>query len=348
MNTHTALKKRPLKNKLRLFYEHLILLLALGVLSALSMTSCGKNVQNAVTIVSDIPGTVYAIEMYTKQFPKRQLRSVQFTTLLDLTNADIALLSESTVNSISFSLGNFLRSKSKYSPQLNDATQALQVLSFSLPLLVVKRTALENEPDFNRVTLSELQTFTRNTTELTREQPVFGFVPDLEKKFSRMFTSDKAYQTWIKNTYPDYENFNMLYHSSFDPVPFIAQVRNDNIVYKLVASNDFFELSHSIQKEFYYFFLTRDNEQIPVMESSYIGENKNSRNKKGIQDFIDWIYGVETQIAILKELQRIFPDANAHHFFGNTFSSNWDTNMLIFQEDFWFWNNQPALQQIVF
>ncbi len=322
----------------------LVLLGSLGTLASCSSES------EFITISSDIPDIAFVVRLYETENPNRKISLLPFSDYSQLMQADLALLSSDAIENTPYPIESYLQ-ENFTSPLLHveDNTKNLTLISFSLPLILVLKETSPKRPPSPHMSLGELQKQSKESTQLrSKSLSTFGFVPDMNPDFAKLFSNRDSYASWIEDAFVEYETYNESYHRSFDSVPYLAQLRNENIVYKLVMSNEFFDFPRDVQDDFYYFFLSRDNASIPVVEASYAGKNKTSNKGRELRELLAWLYREETQLALLTMYQNHFPQKKLPRFLGNSFSSNWNTNEYIFKQDALIWNAQPLLSQLVF
>ncbi len=323
------------------------------LVAILFLFSCGggttkNNEKNTVQILYDIPEAVFAINLYISQYPNKNIIPIQLSNNTQLSNADVLILKQSTIDNTPFTL-NTITEKYTAESTIKQTAENMHLISFSIPLLIVKKSSLTTPPSEARISLSTLQTLTKQHTIVsTKTLPTFGFVPEMTDIFKQLFQSQEAYNNWIEQSFEDYQEYISLYRKHFTPVSYIAQLQHDNIIYKLVTSNFFFNLPLDIQDTFYYFLFTLHNGQIQTVSNSYIGIGKNSQHKNDAKFFINWLFQTTTQKKLLETQKEFFPNKKHQRLLGNTFSTNWDMNIQIFSEHSWLWNNQPLLQQLQF
>ena len=328
--------------------QGILIFLCIGFLYSCNTTESKKD--STIKIVYDVPETIFAINLYISQYPNKKIIPIQFSNSTQISNSDIIILNKSTIDNSLFTLNTVTEKYTIESTIIQQTMDNMHLLSFSVPLLIIKKSSKRLPATTNaRISLSILQTLAKNNTILSDNTlSIFGFVPEMSDVFRQLFSSEEAYNNWIAQSFEDYQKLTSLYRKNFTPVPYIAQLQNDNIIYKLVSSNFFFHLPINIQDEFHYFLLTLQNGNIKIISSSYIGIGKNTQLKNEAKHFITWLFQTATQSVLLEKQKEFFPQKNFQRILGNTFSTNWNINIQIFSEHKWLWENQPLLQQLQF
>lgn len=220
----------------------------------------------------------------------------------------------------------------------------MQLLSFSLPLIIIKKThASPNTFLQNNISLSQLLTesLPHNSIE-DLSSVTLGFYP-IEDSFELLFESQKQYIEWMQQAKIYDNTITQYYKNRYGPVALINIILDENIIYKYLSSHAFFSLPLHIRQQFNVYFLNTDTNTIPIANPLYLGKIKESVHSS---HFMSWIYTLDAQEKII-QLAQEYLNQDAPSFLDNHCSTSWQVNQtFIFNNDTWLWDNQPLFSHI--
>lgn len=314
----------------------------------IAILSCNATIY----IASDNTDMIFAANAYNNTFKKKKpiivfvsqdishTVSTQKTTYVvskTTTTQQQKLLSSFSFNPINLTDNNVSITKSYNN---------MQLLSFSLPLIIIKKDSKSNQHFFqSRITSSELQNLSKSLIKKINDYNyILGFYPT-DNTFIDIFDNEIQYQEWLNFAQIDNPLIQQYYNAHFSIVPLKELLTTDNIIYKYISSYDYFLLPQDIRNQFDVFIFTKDNGQIPIVSPVYIGSLAKSKDKR--HHFIKWLLSVSAQQKII-DLKQQYTN-NTLSFIDNHLSTIWNVNLsTIFASDFWLWNNQPLFSQIFF
>lgn len=304
------------------------------------------NCYKPINIISDVSDAVFIAETYNDYKDKDKVYVYNTKSISNIHEHDIDFIITKTKNSNSiFTEMKFAKIKNKKREIIN-APRNFKLISFSLPLIVIKKKDDDNKISSSSIDLLELRDISQEIILQKNGLYTFAFYP-IDTDFSDVFESLQDEKNWLNLAGLDTEEISTYFNNHYGPVPLSAQLLDDHISYKYISSDKFFKMPYNIQSQFNIYLLKNSSGKIPVISPVYIARQANGiRGVFQEQKFISWLLSERGQKEIINYKQN-YRRTSISSFIDGTLSGLWNTNTsILFNQNSWLFENQPLLSQI--